>query len=279
MRPESLSRAGWTVADQLVVSLGNFLVNVQLARALPASEYGIFALLLGATFLIQSINVALLIYPLSMRVAASPGERDAGLTSSTLVMVAASNVVLALVLAAAAIVLGRADLTWAAVVFSVLWQVQDSLRRGLMAEFRHRAALIGDALTYLGQAALVLILARRGEITLVSALLAIASASAIGAALQLWQLGLPRPDLGGLGALLGSYWSSGRWAVVSALLTHVRTQIFPWILGIAHGPAATAGFQASANLANVLNPVLFGICNAISQATAQSKARAGMDAA
>ena len=46
-------RASWMLVDQCVVSLGNFVLNVQLARGLPAANYGKFALFLGAIFVLR----------------------------------------------------------------------------------------------------------------------------------------------------------------------------------------------------------------------------------
>jgi hypothetical protein len=53
--------------DQGVVSAGNFLTNVMLARSLPASQYGVFALFLDAILFLNSLQAALLIYPLTVR--------------------------------------------------------------------------------------------------------------------------------------------------------------------------------------------------------------------
>ena len=39
-----LGRASWTLVDQGVVSIGNFALNLQLARDLAAADYGKFAL-------------------------------------------------------------------------------------------------------------------------------------------------------------------------------------------------------------------------------------------
>jgi hypothetical protein len=45
-----IERASWTLVDQGVVSSGNFLLNVLLARTLSEDDYGEFALFLGAIF-------------------------------------------------------------------------------------------------------------------------------------------------------------------------------------------------------------------------------------
>ncbi len=267
-----LSTATWTLADQAVVSLGNFLLNIQLARSLPISEYGVFALLFSLIFLLQHCSVALLVYPMSMRVAAAGHGRETGLMSITVTLVGACNLAFGILLAVAAVAAGRRDIALVAALFCIVWQVQDALRRCLMAEFRHREAMIGDTITYLGQAAVVAIMVRRGVPTLSGALLGMTCASLVGGLVQLRQLGLGRPQLGGLGKLLAEFWHVGRWAFVSGLMMHLRLQILPWSLTLTHGTAATAAFQAALNFANLTNPVVFGLCNTISSSTARAKA-------
>ena len=62
-----LSRASWTLVDQCVVSGGNFLLNVLLARTLSQEDYGEFALFLGAIFLLRAVDYSFISYPLSVR--------------------------------------------------------------------------------------------------------------------------------------------------------------------------------------------------------------------
>ena len=78
-----VSRASWTLANQGVVSLGTFLVNVQLARQLPTEDYGAFALLLGAFLALQLFNSSLLLYPMSIRLPVMQGASREQLLSAT----------------------------------------------------------------------------------------------------------------------------------------------------------------------------------------------------
>ena len=56
-----------SLADQGMVSLGNFLTQIILARKLAPGEYGIFALLFGVLFIMNVCHWALVAYPLSVR--------------------------------------------------------------------------------------------------------------------------------------------------------------------------------------------------------------------
>src|SRR5262245_22544082 len=62
---QSSRRSVWALADQGIVSLGNCATNVLLARSLAVAEFGVFALLLEAMLFLNSLQAALVIYPLS----------------------------------------------------------------------------------------------------------------------------------------------------------------------------------------------------------------------
>ena len=69
-------RASWTLVDQCVVSLGNFALNVQLARDLAVADYGKFALFLGAIFALRCFDYSLISYPLSVRLHSAAARRS-----------------------------------------------------------------------------------------------------------------------------------------------------------------------------------------------------------
>ena len=66
-RKQFFAKASWTLVDQCVVSGGNFLLNVLLARVLGEQDYWEFALFLGAIFLLRTIDYSFISYPVSLR--------------------------------------------------------------------------------------------------------------------------------------------------------------------------------------------------------------------
>ncbi len=56
----------------------------------------------------------------------------------------------------------------------------------------------------------------------------------------------------------------------------VRVQLFPWLLAATAGTAATASLQAALNIANMMNPIIFGIGNAIPQVAAHAHRTGGV---
>src|SRR4051812_38165484 len=90
-----LVRAGrktfWPLVDQALVSAGNFFTLIVVARALPAkSEYGTFGLLLEAIFYFNTLQSALITYPLTIRGAVVGQRRLRRLATAALIMTAVS---------------------------------------------------------------------------------------------------------------------------------------------------------------------------------------------
>ena len=94
-----IERASWTLVDQGVVSFGNFLLNVLLARTLSEEDYGEFALFLGAIYILRTIDYSLISYPLSVRLCVASDDERAGLLGNTILLTVALSLVLVVVMA------------------------------------------------------------------------------------------------------------------------------------------------------------------------------------
>ena len=154
-------RGSWTLVDQCVVSLGNFALNVQLARDLAVADYGKFALFLGAIFALRCFDYSLISYPLSVRLHSAHRDEHAGLMANSALLAGALGFVLLLLLALGIQLLGGGDILPAASCY-LAWQAQETMRRCLLANFRYRAAVAGDAVSFIGQAVAIAVLAWAG---------------------------------------------------------------------------------------------------------------------
>ena len=269
----------WTLLDQGGISLGTFLINIQLARHLDASEYGTFALLLGGFFLAQHFNASFLYYPLMLKLAGGKQKRPSDLVFVSLVLTTLSTVALSGVVASCLVVFGRSDLAIAAGVYLVLWQLQDVLRRALLAQFSQRMAALADGIAYIGAAIGIAILAASDTLTLSNALLAMAGTCALAFAVQVFQRPPTIPRAGAASDSLHGFWTLGKWVFLNGIILIVTGLAFPWALAIMDGPSAAAAFQAVLNVANLANPIAFGLSNIILPAVAQAYASGSMRSA
>jgi O-antigen/teichoic acid export membrane protein len=264
-----IERASWTLADQGVVSSGNFLLNVLLARTLSEDDYGKFALFLGAIFILRAIDYSLISYPLSVRLCHATDEERPRLLGNTLLLMGVLSLVLVVVFALGGMVLEDVIVLPACLCY-LCWQAHETTRRCLLADFRYRSAVWGDAFSYVGQALLIAVLSWTHIVTLTSALYVMSATFAVGAFVHASKLKYTWPDLAETRLLAREYLSVGKWSLVNYQLVLFRAQLFPWTLAAVAGTAATASLQAGLNIANMMNPIIFGIGNAIPQVAAQA---------
>lgn len=264
-----LPSAFWPLADQGLVSIGGFVVNLTLARGMPPEEYGVYVLLFMVMLQAQTVSNSLLFYPLSVRGTVLVAAEQASLFGTGLVLGALLCVPMALVLAAGLSVSGHGELAAPAVAWLVLWHVQELIRRGLFTQLRHAAAIPGDALRYGGQAVALVGLAASGHLTLVHAVTAMALVAGLAAACQALQFRPAFNEVAGWRALASGCFRVGSGSLGSNVLSIASVQITPWCL-VAFGGVALAGaFQASVNVVMIVNPVLIGLCNVIPQTVAR----------
>ena len=273
--------SAWALADQAALSLGNFLTTLVLLRFLAPAAFGTYALLFGTLMFAGSLHAALVVYPLSIGTIARGGGRfSRGVTAGgALALTGVLWLPLSACLVAAAALLGRIDLAPWAVAALLLWLVQETLRRALLADLRHRAALLGDAVSYLGQAAVVWGLALRGALSLESALAAVAATSAAGALIQALQVGLRRLPRHLLAPTGLAFWREGRWLLLVQCLGLLTVYATPWTLMFFHGGEEVAQFQAVAVLLGVANPVTAGMIGLIVPAVAAASRDGDVSAA
>jgi hypothetical protein len=274
-----LGRATWALTNQAVVSLGSILIHLLLARNLTLAEYGTFALLSGGLLALQIVNASLFSYPLAVRLAGVRGELRAHVVSGTIVMVMASSVLLNLLLVAGVLAFGLPSLVLPASLYFLLWQLQEALRRGLLADFQHRKATGGDAVAYLGGPLLALGLASQGEMSLAGALYAMSAAFGLGAVLHALRQKLNRPAILLYRRVIADIYRSGRWFLVTSVLILLGIQLPLWTLAAIGGAAEAAALQAVLNIGNVLNPMIIGLGNAVPQGSAEARAKHGINGA
>lgn len=272
-------RGFWSLTDQGLVSLGSFTLNIVLARALPAGEYGLFALVVGIVLFANSIHGSLITYPLLVSGAGAGREALRRTTGGSVLLTLVLALPLGALPAAAAWLLGRGDLAWLVFLGCVAWQVNETLRRALMADMRHERAIPGDLFSYLGQAGVLWALGRTGHLSLGSAFLALSACMAAGTLWHLALQGVSFPSWKEAGRQGAGFFELGRWVLLGNLSGIVSVQGFPWALALHGGPGFAASFQAAVNILGVANPVIFGVGSVIIPATAKARAEGGRSTA
>ena len=92
-------KAFWILSDQGVVSLGNFLTQLMLARHLGLKQLGVYAILYELTLFLNSMQASMVLFPLIIRGAVADKQKLSRLAGRALVL----TIVLAPVLGSGAL--------------------------------------------------------------------------------------------------------------------------------------------------------------------------------
>jgi O-antigen/teichoic acid export membrane protein len=269
----------WALADQAVVSLGNFAMIVAVARSVSKDDYGTFGISLDAMFFLISLHAGLITYPLTVRGAVSDDESLRRLATASLIL----TVLFALPIALGGLVVGGATshVALAAIGAATLlcWQLQETLRRGLMSHLRHRHAIWGDAISYLGFGTGAWILKSAGLLSLPTAFAAMAVCYAGGTLVQASQIGLAKVDRSFAKQTLRDFWKAGRWVLLTNLSTVALSLCGVWAIAYFHGRAETGEFYAMGNFLKLTNPLMISVAGLIVPVAARAVADRGAEAA
>lgn len=259
----------WALADQGIVSMGTFAVSVLVARWLPVVDYGVYALLFGLIVLWNSVQNSLVIYPLSVQGATvNPGE--IGLQAfAALTATSAINLPMGILALGVGLWYDRLHLAVTFVLALGLGQAQEVVRRSLMAQSRHRDALLGDIVSYLGQALVIWFSSFWRPLSLEVVFWSMALTSGMATLVQFVQVRCRSVSWFQMREWWRGYWLLGRWMLVNNLVNTLSVQAVSWVVAAFHGPTQVAALRAVSNVMGVTHPVLFGVGNIIVPETAR----------
>ncbi len=256
--------------DQAVVSGGNFLTALVLARTLSPAHYGLFSLLFLALFGINTCHSSLVVYPLTLRGAVADPRELRQLSAAALLHTVVLSLPLACMLCVVAVVLHHAELCVSLALAMLAWQLQETTRRILLACRRTASAILPDAFCYVGQAALLFAL-RPSDLS--STFLLLAATSIVAC---VWQLALIGMELSReyVSSHARMSWQMGRFVLGGNLLNMLSLQLPGWaLLSVSGGAPAVAGYQSLLNLAGFANPIIFSASNLLIPAVAREAER------
>lgn len=267
-------RASLAILDQGLFALSNFSLNILLARWLAPADYGAFALAYSVFLLVLVVHNALLTSPMMVFGSGKYSERFAQYLGVLIRAHFALMLPSAILLAGAAIVLGRIysgavgraflALAIASPFILLLWL----LRRAFYVRLDPHWAATGGVLYLLVLLGSALALRAVGRLTAATGIFAMACASLVACGFLLLVL-RPRSATGSsiTRAALVDHWRYGKWVVAGAgpgwLVDNVYFLVLPAWAGLAQAGALKAllnlampALQSITALAVLLLPVL-----------------------
>jgi O-antigen/teichoic acid export membrane protein len=270
-------RGLWSLGDQAILSLGNFLTGWLLLRA-TAPWYGNYFRIINAIWFLNNLHMALVTYPISVT---SSGISDSELRrrvrraiGMTLLLLVPESVIVTV----ATVSIASFSLVPWVVAALVFWQLQETVRRALMARLEHRRAIVGDIVSYLGQAAAIWFVTHHGTVSIEMAYAIIAGTSLIAFVIQALQLQLQiASDTPASDSFLHQsrhHLSLGQWILLANAMNLLTIYSIPWVVGYFHGTAMVAAYSAVLFVLNASNPLLASVANLITPVVAKAKAQA-----
>jgi O-antigen/teichoic acid export membrane protein len=256
----------WTLADQVVVSISNFLTIYLLARFMDISDFGLFMIGWISLLFLVSLQSAVITEPHAVLGPKRDLLRYRQLTTVLAAALLAGAVGLGLLLVLAG------ALTWALAsprygqllvalgIVVVPWMAQEFVRRVLYTRSETRAACANDAVSYGLQASgigLAVVLIGAPSPALAFGVLGVSSL--VASSLGVWQI---REHLctSGLSPAVGSdIWAEvadfGKWLLARNIVSWSGQYGHSWLLLAMLGPLALGTYKAAEHLLNIVNPL------------------------
>jgi O-antigen/teichoic acid export membrane protein len=275
--------AQWALIDQAVVSGANFLVSIQVARALDARGLALYSLASATMLGLSSVHRSLISQPMNIRGAT---EDEAHRFWRYMAMVAIQWWMLPLVALTAALVGVFFFPGWwlitGMVVFLCAFCLQDIARRFYYSGQGIGKALPGDIVTYGGQLLALLALWLFDCVNIVNVFWAMSVPVVAGQWMMHRQIcrDHPQPKPAGQATpheLLRDHWDLSKWIVLSQLVYIGASQLIPFQLATFATPQDVASYHAANTLMNALNIVRLTMGNYLPARAAAVLARGGRD--
>ena len=243
------------LTDQAVCSAGNFVTSFLAARNLPADQFGVFALLNILLVFSLTVNNWLIRSSLSKTSQSRDADHVRSYTSTLAGLAAIFGVIPAAILLGASFFLHHAELGPALCVAAIAAQVQETMRRSAMAQSSYQAALLGDSVSYLGQALMLGIAVLTGTMSLRLIFWVMSATSVLALLLEARTLRLQWPR--SVYSTARSCWEQGRWIVLSGFVLSPIVYGMPWIVEFTRGQAQAGMLSGLVLVLGLSNPIMF----------------------
>jgi O-antigen/teichoic acid export membrane protein len=245
-----------SIADQVMVSGSNLVLNVLLARVLPKSIYGSFGMLFSAFVLFSGFITAFIIEPLSVYGASRHSDRLGTYGNMCLTLHACTCAALIPLIGVFFAITPVPGISFGISIASVavtlaLVGAYWIVRRMAYVSSNYFPAVTAAAIYNLSLVGAVLIALWAGVLSAPGAIVGQAVGALFACAVLVRSLWRHLPRQGGgltLGVVTGQHWAYGRWAFGTAVVYWLSAEAYYVIVGRIVGAPSVAGFRSVQNL-------------------------------
>lgn len=241
--------------DQAVISLGNFVATVLLARYISPTELGVYGVGFTSLRLVRSIQEGLTIQPLN---AFGAGMREQEFRTyasrTTLIQLALALITSLGALGLGGLLIYTGNDTAGPGVLALWapffgWQFAEYLRRMLYCRGRIGAALVNTLISNMARLALMLVWLQTSDLNGAKGLYAIGLGALPAALLSLWQTrAYWSESVEHLPETLKQNWLFGRWIIGGTLANWFSAEFYPVLTAGMISFAAAGAYRALQNL-------------------------------
>ncbi|ALG68535.2 lipopolysaccharide biosynthesis protein [Beggiatoa leptomitoformis] len=262
------SHLNWTLIDQAMVSLVNFLTGVLVARLLGLDAFGFFALLWTILFFFSGLQIAFILSPLlSLGTQQTPEQADSYYSIvliQQLIFAGLSSVFILLGLYLSDIFFP----TWHTAPYALLlaltsftYQLQDFIRRYFFTTGNTHSAFTNDVISYLGQLAGLLGLFYWQIISISAVLWVTMLSSLFAVGVGLCQFRWRAWNKTFFYQITQRHWQYARWLFASVLLERLHDAIMKAVITAVLGVQAVGVFRACQNVIGMSHVLLLALEN------------------
>jgi O-antigen/teichoic acid export membrane protein len=275
---------GLAVLGQGLFAGSHFVVNILLARWLPAEQYGAFALAYACFLLFSMLYNACVYEPV---IVFGSGKYAATFDGYVRILMRANALTLAavgVVMLSVSLVLGRlyspaVQYAFASLALAAPFILTASLgRAGFYARLQPGRAAVGGAFYFFALLGALVALQISNRLSPVTAFLAMGLAGLAANLFLLLHMGL-RWNQGSntltFFSVLEDHWRYGRWAMASVAVTWFSDNIYYAVLSMRSGLDASAALRALVNFANPLGHVLIGLSAILTPTLVRNRRQGG----
>jgi len=260
----------WAILDQMMISGVNFLTGIILARYLGLEEFGIFTLVWMPLLFLNSYQMSMILSPM-MSIGPKQNDEDNPVYYGTVLLQQIVFSCLSFLLLYSGIKISVLisphwnihDLALPVAVSALVFQLQDFLRRYFFTKQRPLLAFINDAISYLGQLALIVWLANTMELDTEIALWIIAATSALAVVFGIFFIENVKWDIKFTKKVIKHHWDFSKWLIASTFLHWGTANLFMIVAGGVLGVTAVGAMKAAYNLVGIVHILFLGLENIV----------------
>ena len=255
-----IGSAHWALADQVVISGASFLVGILIARALPSNSLAVYSLAITTVLCLSSIHRAWIAQPMNILGAQESAElrynRYHQLMQAQGLLL---PVIFGVVICIGMLFFPERWLVLGAACYTIIYILQDLIRRFHYTDGSIHRALSGDILAFGGQCLLIIsMIALDGVLSVREtmwwlALPLILSAWWMHKSIRHAHRGFFYKSGRSVLSYLQQHWLNARWVVLSQLVWIGASQLIPFQLASLANTSDVATYHAANTMINALN--------------------------